>query len=84
MAASADIMEEIFGKASDMEEMVAWHTELLKGLTGEEEITPAAALASSQKILSYKVDMQFVKLLQEGGGRERESQAELSSPDESR
>jgi len=41
------------------------YSELLKALTGEEEITPTAALASSQKILSYKVDMQFVKLLQD-------------------
>ena len=80
MAASADIMEEIFGKASDMEEMVAWHSELLKALTGEEEelLTPAAVLASSQKFLSYKVDMQFAKLIQDRVEDER-GKARLNS-----
>ena len=79
VAALADIMEEINGKASDMEEMGAWHSELLKALTGEEEeLTPAAVLASSQKFLSYKVDMQFAKLIQDRVEDER-GKARLNS-----
>ena len=66
LAASADIMEEIRGKASDMEEMVHWHAGLIRGLAGEEdeeELTPAVVLASSQKILSHRVDQHYSKLL---------------------
>ena len=35
VAASAYIMEEIMGKASDIEEMVVLHSEVLKALTGQ-------------------------------------------------
>ena len=57
-------LHSIRGKPTDMEEMATWHTELLNQLVGdEEELTPAAVLASSQKMLSYKVDMHSAKLL---------------------
>ena len=57
LSASADIMEEVIGKAIDMELLVDGLPELIKALSGEEELTPAAALASSQKMLSHSIDM---------------------------
>ena len=64
LSASADIMEEVIGKAIDID-MVDGLPELINALAGEEELTPAAALASSQKILSYSIDMHSAKLLQD-------------------
>ena len=72
LSASADIMEGVIGKAIDMEMMVDGLPELISALAGEEELTPAAALASSQKILSHSIDMHSAKLLQDMMVEERE------------
>ena len=45
--------------------MVAGLPDLMNALAGEELLTPAAALAISQKILSYSIDIHSVKLLQD-------------------
>jgi len=64
LSASVDIMEEIIGKPIDMVEMVGGLPNLINFLAGgEEELTPAAVLASSQKALSYSIDMHSAKLL---------------------
>ena len=71
-------MEEVLGKSIDMEVLVDGLPELINALAGEEELTPAAVLASSQKILSHSIDMQSAKQLHDMMVDEREK-ARLNS-----
>ena len=63
---------------------IYFHIELINALAGEEELTPVAALAGSQKILRHSIDMHSAKQLHDMMVDEREvarqgSQAELSA-----
>jgi hypothetical protein len=72
LGASSDIMEEVVGRNVEMEarnvEMeakMARLVDLINTLSGEGELTPEAALASTQKMISHSIDQHTVVQLQD-------------------
>jgi hypothetical protein len=65
LGASSDIMEEIVGRKVEMETKVVRLVDLINSLSGEGELTPEGALASTQQVISHTLDQHQVKLLQE-------------------
>ena len=72
LGASSDIMEEIVGRRVEMETKVVGLVNLINTLSGDGELTPEGALASTQHAISQTLDQHQVKLLQEGLSEVRE------------